>query len=77
MYVVAILRAVSVLISRLYRTANYMFQYFLKVVSTKLITLSGDVLNTHQYSVTEYERDLSQGNKPGKDDHGHQTSYVS
>ena len=27
--------------------------------------------------MTEYERDLSQGNKPGKDDHGHQTSYVS
>jgi len=55
--------------------SNYMFQYFLKVVSTKLITLSGEVLNTHQYSVTEYERDLSQGNKPGKDDHGHQTSH--
>ena len=45
-------------------------------MSTELITLSGEVLKTHQYSVTEYERDLSQGNKPGKDDHGHQTSCV-
>jgi hypothetical protein len=52
-----------------------MFQYFLKVVSTKFITLAGEELSTHQYSVTEYERDLSKGNKPGKDDLGHQTSH--
>lgn len=50
-------------------------QYFLKVVSTKFVSLTGEELNTHQYSVTEYERDLSKGNKPGKDELGHQTSH--
>ena len=50
-------------------------QYFLKVVSTKFVTLSREELSTHQYSVTEYERDLNKGNQPGKDDLGHQTSH--
>jgi hypothetical protein len=42
-------------------TANYMFQYFLKVVSTQFRTLDGKIINTHQYSVTHFERDLTEG----------------
>ncbi len=38
-----------------------MFQYFLKVVSTQFRTLDGEVVNSHQYSVTHFERDLSTG----------------
>lgn len=34
-----------------------MFQYFLKVVSTEFSFLDGSELKTHQYSVTQYERD--------------------
>ncbi|CAD6576591.1 MAG: hypothetical protein CYPHOPRED_006042 [Cyphobasidiales sp. Tagirdzhanova-0007] len=55
--------------------SNYMFQYFLKVVSTKFETLkSSQTLSTHQYSVTSYERDLSTGNAPTKES-GHSTSH--
>lgn len=36
-----------------------MFQYFLKVVSTRFQFLDGRELNTHQYSVTQYERDCA------------------
>ena len=43
---------------------------FLKVVSTNFVYLSGAEIPTHQYSVTQYERDLRQGNMPGKDSHG-------
>jgi len=43
------------------RKAQYMFQYFLKVVSTQFRTLDGRKINTHQYSTTEFERDLSEG----------------
>jgi hypothetical protein len=39
--------------------AQYMFQYFLKVVSTQFQTLDGEVINSHQYSVTQFERDLT------------------
>jgi len=51
------------------RTAKsqYMFQYFLKVVSTQFRTLDGRIVNTHQYSTTQFERDLtvgSQGDTP-------------
>lgn len=42
---------------------------FLKVVSTKFAYLNGDIIDTNQYSVTQYERDLRQGNAPGKDGH--------
>jgi hypothetical protein len=42
---------------------NYMFQYFLKVVSTQFRTLNGWVVNTHQYSTTQFGRDLGKGNK--------------
>ncbi|KIJ17768.1 hypothetical protein PAXINDRAFT_130130 [Paxillus involutus ATCC 200175] len=38
-----------------------MFQYFLKVVSTQFRTLDGKSINTHQYSVTHFERDLTKG----------------
>ncbi|TFK40537.1 Sec1-like protein [Crucibulum laeve] len=43
--------------------AQYMFQYFLKVVSTQFRTLDGKVVNTHQYSTTHFERDLTEGNQ--------------
>lgn len=55
-----------------------MFQYFLKVVSTKFNYIDGRELDTHQYSVTSYERDLSGGpNQVAKDNGGHasQTSH--
>lgn len=51
----------------MFRTTKsaYMFQYFLKVVSTQFRTLDGKVVNSHQYSVTHFERDLEKG---GQDD---------
>ncbi|GAA5908587.1 retrograde cargo receptor ERV46 [Sporobolomyces salmoneus] len=55
--------------------SNYMFQYFLKVVSTQFEFLDGRELKTHQYSVTQYERDLSNKNAQSKDSHGHQTTH--
>lgn len=39
---------------------QYMFQYFLKVVSTQFRTLDDKTINSHQYSVTHFERDLSE-----------------
>jgi hypothetical protein len=42
---------------------DYMFQYFLKVVSTQFRTLSEWIINTHQYSTTQFGRDLAKGNK--------------
>ncbi|KAI0283920.1 Sec1-like protein [Russula aff. rugulosa BPL654] len=41
--------------------AQYMFHYFLKVVSTQFHTLDGKTVNSHQYSVTHFERDLETG----------------
>ncbi|KIL67798.1 hypothetical protein M378DRAFT_121901 [Amanita muscaria Koide BX008] len=41
--------------------ASYMFQFFLKVVSTKFKTLDGKEIKTHQYSTTHFERDLHEG----------------
>ncbi|KAI0004570.1 Sec1-like protein [Russula compacta] len=41
--------------------AQYMFQYFLKVVPTQFRTLDGHVVNSHQYSVSHFERDLMTG----------------
>ncbi|KAK6907281.1 hypothetical protein I203_101271 [Kwoniella mangroviensis CBS 8507] len=55
--------------------SQYMFQYFLKVVSTNFVALNGEEIPSHQYSVTQYERDLRLGNAPGKDSHGHMTSH--
>ncbi|GAA5993626.1 hypothetical protein JCM11641_001033 [Rhodosporidiobolus odoratus] len=54
--------------------SNYMFQYFLKVVSTRFQFLDGRELNTHQYSVTQYERDLA-NQKPAENRGGHQTMH--
>jgi len=42
---------------------QYMFQYFLKVVSTQFRSLDGEIVNTHQYSVTHFERDLTEGSQ--------------
>ncbi|KAI0252341.1 Sec1-like protein [Lactifluus subvellereus] len=41
--------------------AQYMFHYFLKIVSTQFRTLDGEMVNSHQYSVTHFERDLTTG----------------
>lgn len=41
-----------------------LLQYFVKVVPSELRLLNGKVLKTHQYSVTSYERDLTDDNKP-------------
>ncbi|CAJ0826396.1 8078_t:CDS:2 [Entrophospora sp. SA101] len=38
---------------------HYMFQYFVKVVSTQFYFLNGTTIYTNQYSVTQYERDLT------------------
>lgn len=43
-----------------------MFQYFVKVVSTQFHYLNKTTIDTNQYSVTQYERDLT-----GKDTSGH------
>lgn len=40
-----------------------MFQYFLKVVSTQFRTLDDWIINTHQYSTTQFGRNLAHGNK--------------
>ncbi|OBZ68906.1 Endoplasmic reticulum-Golgi intermediate compartment protein 3 [Grifola frondosa] len=47
------------------RTAKqqYMFQYFLKVVSTQFRLLDGRTINTNQYSATHFERDLEKGSQ--------------
>lgn len=47
---------------------------FLKVVSTTFQYLNGDEIQSHQYSVTQYERDLTKGNQPQRDEHG-RTSF--
>ncbi|KAG9096556.1 hypothetical protein FRC06_008541 [Ceratobasidium sp. 370] len=49
--------------------ANYMFQYFLKVVSNEFKHLDGDIVRSHQYSVTSFERDLSHADHE-RDSHG-------
>jgi hypothetical protein len=38
-----------------------MFHYFLKIVSTHYRTLDGQIVNSHQYSATHFERDLTTG----------------
>ncbi|KIM89157.1 hypothetical protein PILCRDRAFT_213744 [Piloderma croceum F 1598] len=49
--------------------AQYMFQYFLKVVSTQFRTIDGKIINSNQYSATQFERDLTKGANGGVD-HG-------
>jgi len=41
------------------READYMFQYFLKVVKNTYKSLDGKTYKTHQYSASSYERDLA------------------
>ena len=43
---------------------------FLKVVGTEFEYLNGDRIPSHQYSVTQYERDLRLGDAPRRDEHG-------
>jgi hypothetical protein len=38
---------------------NRLFQYYIKVVPTVYKSLTGGVIRTNQYSVTEHERELS------------------
>ncbi|KAJ3007057.1 hypothetical protein HKX48_009328 [Thoreauomyces humboldtii] len=58
--------------------AYYMFQYYLKVVSTKFRFLNSTSVHTNQYSVTEHERDTNpmkgQGGLPGNARNHHQRS---
>ncbi|KAH9997946.1 Sec1-like protein [Russula vinacea] len=54
--------------------AQYMFHYFLKVVSTQFRTLDGHLVNSHQYSVTHFERDLQTG-AAGNTDEGIQIQH--
>jgi hypothetical protein len=41
--------------------ADYMFQYFLRIVSTRYKPLNGEMVVSHQYSATSFERDLKDG----------------
>ncbi|GJJ13185.1 hypothetical protein Clacol_007436 [Clathrus columnatus] len=56
---------------------QYMFQYFLKVVSTQFRSLNGHIIDTHQYSVTHFERDLSEGSHGSTDQGVHLSHGVS
>ncbi|CAE6491953.1 unnamed protein product [Rhizoctonia solani] len=40
------------------KASNWMFHYFMKVVSTEYTHLDGDVVRAYQYSVTSHERDI-------------------
>ncbi|KAH7325395.1 endoplasmic reticulum vesicle transporter-domain-containing protein [Rhizoctonia solani] len=40
------------------KASNWMFHYFMKVVSTEYKHLDGDVVRAYQYSVTSHERDI-------------------
>ncbi|KAJ4472397.1 Sec1 family-domain-containing protein [Lentinula lateritia] len=58
---VGISRIISTFLHSCTSKAQYMFQYFLKVVSTQFRTLDGKIIHSHQYSVTHFERDLAEG----------------
>jgi Endoplasmic reticulum vesicle transporter len=45
-----------------------MFHYFLKIVSTQFRTLDGQTVNSHQYSATHFERDLTTGQNGNTDE---------
>ena len=36
-----------------------LYQYFIKVVGTKVVYMNGNVVNTNQFAVTEHDRDVS------------------
>ncbi|KAI8453702.1 endoplasmic reticulum vesicle transporter-domain-containing protein [Phakopsora pachyrhizi] len=57
--------------------SNYMFQYFLKVVGTEFRLKDGRVIKSHQYSVTQHERDLAHNSKPKASEMVHLTSHGS
>lgn len=46
-------------------TFSTMYQYFVKVVPTIYESLSGESINTNQFSVTEHSRALEQGSDHG------------
>lgn len=48
---------------------------FLKVVGTEFEYLTGERIPSHQYSVTQYERDLRLGDAPRRDEHGRESSF--
>ncbi|TIA87457.1 hypothetical protein E3P99_03160 [Wallemia hederae] len=50
--------------------SNYMFQYFVKVVSTDFDLLNGGKFNSHQYSATSHERNLDEKGIYAQDTHG-------
>lgn len=52
------------------RNPEFMFQYFLKVVSTRYRFLNRKSVGTHQYSVTTYQRDLASSNGQQKNAQG-------
>ncbi|RHZ88544.1 hypothetical protein Glove_22g234 [Diversispora epigaea] len=56
-------------VGRSISTGQYMFQYFVKVVSTQFHFLNQTTILTNQYSVTQFERDLT--GKDHKDGHSH------
>jgi len=45
------------------------------VVGTQFQLLDGQIAKTHQYSVTQYERDLDNSEKSDADELGHLTSH--
>jgi len=55
--------------------ANYMYQYFLKVVATRYSFLDRSVAAAYQYSVTTYERNLALGGAAAKNAQGLMTSH--
>ncbi|KAG8895448.1 hypothetical protein FRB99_000599 [Tulasnella sp. 403] len=53
---------------------NYMYQYFLKVVGTRYHFLDESFASGHQFSVTNYERDLAEAGA-GKNNQGAVTTH--
>jgi hypothetical protein len=46
---------------------------FLKVVSTTFNLIDGRAIQSQQYSVTQFERDIKEGNAPGREGHGRES----
>ncbi|KAF8604511.1 endoplasmic reticulum-derived transport vesicle ERV46 [Ceratobasidium sp. AG-I] len=57
------------------KAPDFMFQYFLKVVSTEYRYLDGDLVRGNQYSVTDTERDLSR--MPEDDERNAQGTHIT
>lgn len=56
---------------------NYMYQYFLKVVGTQYHFINGEHAAAHQFSVTQYERDLDNHQGAGGDNLPQTTHGIS